>query len=166
MWMRSSSSACWADEAEESPLLARSCEGENVSYERSCRTAILRATHLAESLAVLLQVPRRKLQLSTQPRRLLLAKLELEVDNVLLATKVTNDLTKLIDRTVVTGGDGVNAGGIFEGFSVGSGGGRLTTLKLSGLRVESFKVSVEGGVLAREVLAAADTRIISQQSTR
>lgn len=59
-------------------------------------TAERNETNLGESLTRLVQVARGELGLLTQPGRLLLAELELKVDDVLLASEVADHFAELL----------------------------------------------------------------------
>lgn len=112
--------------------------------------------HLGKALTGLLESTSGVVELSLKPRRLGLGELKLVVDDLLVAPEVTNDTTKLLDRAVVAGGDGVDAvlvggGGSLAGRSVADG---LTSLKVGRLRGEGLEVLVEKSVLGGEVVAA------------
>ena len=57
-----------------------------------------RGAHLGESLSSLFEIPVGEFELLSQSGRFLFAELELQIDNLLLASEVSNDFSKLLRR--------------------------------------------------------------------
>lgn len=125
---------------------------------QTVRSSVEDWTYLGESLAGLFQVASGKLVLLAESSSLLLAELELKIDNVLLAAKVADGVAELVDGAVVARSNLVDVVGPFSSFC------RSRLSSEGRLRANGLEVLVQDGVLSLQVLESVE--IQSQRCTR